>query len=357
MEAKDRVNIYDIAKSAGVSIATVSRVLSGGAKVSEATRDRVLSVIEQRGYVPNAFARGLGLGSMKLVGILCSDVSDIYYAKAVSNLEHHLSQSSLNALLYCTGNTLAGKKKGLDILLSKNVDAIILAGSPFIELGDNRHILAAAAQTPVFCVNGCFEGPNIYSVLCDEFQGMYMNAEHLIRAGCRNILYLYDAQTVSGRSKLEGFRKAHLDANLIVNERLVVQSERELHKIAERTKALLAQGESPDGILASEDIFIIGASKALSRTGAAPPAIGFNNSVIAECATPAITSMDNMLDTLCQIVCSLLNDVLDGKTVPQKITVSPHLVQRDTFKVQTSDTDTDQSTPKPKPAQKQSINN
>ena len=76
------MNIYDISEKAGVSIATVSRVLNGNANVSEKTRKKVLDVMERYGYTPNAFARGLGLNSMKTIGLLCTDSSNIFQAKA-----------------------------------------------------------------------------------------------------------------------------------------------------------------------------------------------------------------------------------------------------------------------------------
>lgn len=75
------MTIYDISKKAGVSIATVSRVLNGSSSVSEKTKEKVLNVIEQCGYTPNAFARGLGLNTMKTIGIMCADSSDIYLAR------------------------------------------------------------------------------------------------------------------------------------------------------------------------------------------------------------------------------------------------------------------------------------
>ena len=81
------MNIYDISRLAGVSIATVSRVLNGSDKVSDATRQKVLDIMERNGYTPNAFARGLGLNTMRTVGILCADSSDIYLAKVIYLLE------------------------------------------------------------------------------------------------------------------------------------------------------------------------------------------------------------------------------------------------------------------------------
>ena len=80
-----RVNIYDISRHAGVSIATVSRVLNNSPHVSEETRRKVMKVIDGCGYVPNAFARGLGLNTMKTIGLLCPDAADPYLARALAS--------------------------------------------------------------------------------------------------------------------------------------------------------------------------------------------------------------------------------------------------------------------------------
>jgi LacI family transcriptional regulator len=77
------INIYDVSKKAGVSIATVSRVLNGNTRVSEKTRDKVINAMKELDYTPNVFARGLGLNTMKTIGIMCIDSSDIYLANAV----------------------------------------------------------------------------------------------------------------------------------------------------------------------------------------------------------------------------------------------------------------------------------
>ena len=80
------INIYDVAKLAGVSIATVSRVVNGNTNVSEKTRAKVLKVMDEQGYTPNVFARGLGLDSMKTVGIICPGIADLYVSDAVDFL-------------------------------------------------------------------------------------------------------------------------------------------------------------------------------------------------------------------------------------------------------------------------------
>lgn len=126
-------NIYDIAKQAGVSIATVSRVLNGSKNVSPKTERRVLTVMEESGYTPNVFARGLGLNTMRTIGILCTDVSDLYYSKAVSILEKLLRELGYDSLLCCTGDSPEQKKKSLEMLANKRVDAMLMIGSGFRE--------------------------------------------------------------------------------------------------------------------------------------------------------------------------------------------------------------------------------
>ena len=124
------LTIYDISKLAGVSIATVSRVLNGSQNVRSSTREKVLSIIESNGYTPNAFARGMGLHSIRTIGILCADSSDIFLAKAVYYLEQELQAKGYEALLCCTGYDFNVKSKYLSLILSKKVDAVILVGTP-----------------------------------------------------------------------------------------------------------------------------------------------------------------------------------------------------------------------------------
>ena len=158
------MNIYDISRRAGVSIATVSRVLNNSPHVSETTRKKVLAVIEGTGYVPNAFARGLGLNTMKTIGLLCPDASDPYLAQALAFLERSFRQMGYDCLLSCTGRELAARQQGVELLRSRHVDGIVLMGSTFIEDSsmDNDYIREAARNVPVILLNGSFSCENVY---------------------------------------------------------------------------------------------------------------------------------------------------------------------------------------------------
>lgn len=325
------MNIYDIAQRSGVSIATVSRVLNGGRNVSRKTREKVLDVIRREDYRPNAFARGLGLNTMRMIGILCTDVSDTFYARAVSLVEGCLRRNGFDALLCCTGNDLENKKKYLGLLLGKRVDAVMLIGSAFKENVDNSHIENAARQVPVVIVNGLVELPGVYCVLCDERSAVRRNVRLLHESGCDDILYLYDTLTYSGCEKIAGYKAGLKDCGIPFRESLLVRVEKSVEAAAAKTAGLLNAGIGFSAAMASEDLLAVGALKALRRADRTAPVIGFNNSVLARCSSPALTSVDNMLDTLCPTAVNMLTGLLSGKSVPQKLVLSSKLVERETF--------------------------
>ncbi|MEM1484338.1 LacI family DNA-binding transcriptional regulator [Oscillospiraceae bacterium PP1C4] len=326
------MNIYDIAKQSNVSIATVSRVINGSVKVSEKTRQKVLDVMQEEGYTPNVFARGLGLNSMKMIGILCTDVSDIFFAKAVSLVEQKLRHCGFDSLLCCTGNLLEDKKKAIGLLLDKRVDAILLIGSPFKDDVDNSYIEKAANNVPVIIINGYIEASNIYSVYCDCREAMNKNVKLLYRQGHERILYLYDVLTFAGREKMKGYQCALEECGLPFDQRLLVQVESDLEKVTQKVGELVRSGLDFSAVVAPHDLIAIGAQKALQDFGETYAIIGFNNSILAKCATPALTSVDIMLETLCPTAVGLLVDLLGGKTVPQKSVISARLVERETFR-------------------------
>ena len=129
------MNIYDIAKLAGVSIATVSRVVNDSPKVSEKTKEKVRAVMAANDYIPNVFARGMSLNSMKTVGIICPSVSDHYMASAVAYLEKNLRNYGYDCILYCSGYEQEDKEISVQMILQKRIDALLLVGSCYAGQG------------------------------------------------------------------------------------------------------------------------------------------------------------------------------------------------------------------------------
>ena len=324
-----KLNIYDIAKKAQVSIATVSRVLNNSDSVREETRRRILDIMREEGYVPNAFARGLGLNTMKMVGVMCTDITDSFYANAVGEIERLLRTRGLDTVLCCTGNEPSDKRQALESLVNRKVDAVILIGSVFREQNDNSHICTAASSVPVIIINGFVEAEGVYCVLCDERSAVRRCVSALYRQGGNKILYLYDTDTYSGIEKRRGYSEGCAETGL---DEMCLKVKRNVDAVAEQVKKLLSTAKQPNAVIASEDIIAAGALKALYSRGVKIPVIGFNNSVIAECTTPSLTSVDNLCSSMCETAVRIISDIEKGKTISQKTVLSPGLFQRESFK-------------------------
>ena len=335
------MTIYDISEKAGVSIATVSRVLNGNTNVKPKTKKRVMDVIEEYGYTPNAFARGLGLNTMNTIGILCADSSDLYLAKAVYYIEQYLRENGYNSILCCTGYDLENKKSSLDLLLSKRVDSVVMVGSNFItgNTEDNKYIRDAAEQMPIMLLNADFDYPNVYCTLCDDYKSMLEATQSLLNNGLRKILYLYNSQSYSGLKKLSGYQAAMLQSDLQFKKEYMqfYQGEREnIDAIADFLTDLDQNGLSFDAVVASDDILAMGAMKYSKRKKLSVPKdfsiIGYNNSLLTACCEPPLTSVDNRLQTLCCQLVKTLMGVLSGTEMPQKVIFSGELIKRETTK-------------------------
>ncbi len=325
------MNIYDIAEKSGVSIATISRVLNGGKNVSKKTYRKVMDVIETEGYTPNVFARGLGLNTMKTIGILVTDVSDVHYARIISLLSEYLRELDMDVLLGCTGSDVNNKKKELEILLEKRVDAIFLAGSAVQELEDNSHLIEAAGKVPVIMINGYIDAPGIINVFAGEEEATADCIRKLSACGICHPLYLYDRITYSGMRKMKGFQRGLEECRITETQESMLQVEKDLEAIDRAIECRLAEGARFDAVLGSEDIIAIGALKALQKRGIDVPVIGYNNSVFAEISSPQLTSIDNMLEPICRTAVQFFHDVLDGKETASKAEIACKLVERESF--------------------------
>lgn len=337
------MTIYDISEKAGVSIATVSRVLNGSNNVSDKTKKKVLDVINQYEYTPNAFARGLGLNTMKTIGVMCADSSDLYLAKAVYYIEQKLRTNGYDSILCCTGYDLETKEKSINLLISKKVDSIILVGSNFIyeKESDNKYIVEAATQVPVMLLNASFDAPNVYSIVSDDYTSMYNATGEMIASGVKDILYFYNSTSYSGKRKLAGYRAAMEEAGLLKSGNLMqfyMGSHEDIHAMSEHLMRLKNKGLTFHGLIAADDNLAMGAIKFAQTAGLKIPdelsVIGYNNSLLATCCTPELTSIDNKLETLCQHLITTQMGLLGGNEMPKKTVFSGEIIRRGTTLLQ-----------------------
>lgn len=333
------LTIYDISEKAGVSIATVSRVLNGSSKVKESTRKKIMDIIDEYGYTPNSSARAMGSKSMKTIGILCADSSDIFLAKAVYYLEQNLQANGYESLLCCTGYNLDVRRNYINLILSKKVDGLILVGSNFIGSTEeeNTYIRDCANKVPVMILNGSYPHDNVYCILSDDMNSVYRAATNMIDSGIRDILYLYNATSYSGLRKLAGFRMAMENQDIKGYEERILRVPEELtdtESIANYLTDFVKEGHSFHGVIASDDLLGIAAVKYGQLNGLSIPGdlsvIGYNNSILTSCCTPELTSIDNQLEAQTRSLVKILVGVLSGQDMPHKTVFPGNQVRRKT---------------------------
>jgi len=327
------MNIYEVAQKAGVSITTVSRVINGSTLVKPKTTQKVLTVIEELGYKPNIFAKGLTTNSIRLIGVLTPDVCDMYFSNAMKELLEAARAKNYDILLSHTGNDIGEKKKHIDLLLEKRVDGIILVGSIFKEI-DNVHIVQAAQHVPIVMINSSEKGENLFSVNCDDRAGMYNATEFLIKNGRHKNIYIHGEETYSERKKLEGFRSAMIGAKLEPIEVIVGVGMHGGYSGMEKT---LASGQLPDGVLCSEDAIAVGALKCLINSGIRVPeqvaVVGYNNTLVSQCTNPELASVDSKVAQISNYAFEIMYSALQSGCGPQEVVFSPEFVLRDSARV------------------------
>lgn len=333
------MNIYDIAKLSGVSIATVSRVVNDSPLVSEKTKAKVRKVMEDNNYVPNVFARGLGLGTMKTIGIVCPDIADAYMARAVAYIEGHLRESKYDCILQCSGKNPDDARAAVTNILNKKIDALFLIGSFYVFDGDSDpeadYIREAAEKVPVFLVNGYVEGKNIYCALCDDRSATEQAVNLLISEGRRRILFLYNSDSRSAREKRQGYIDALTKAGLPIDESLFLRGRPGIEEV--KRDLLLYCSPDIDAVFASNDRLAVGALKYAREAGISVPdelsIIGYDNSELAVSCNPEITSVDSMCETLCRINIDSLLSLLNGEAPEAKTFAKGIIVRRASTKL------------------------
>ena len=332
------MNIYDIANRANVSIATVSRVINDSPKVSEKTRKKVHDIMEELGYTPNVFARGLGLNTMKTIGILCSDPSDLYVARALSYFEKMLRENGYDSLLCCSGYDTKNLKKYINILISKSVDAVIMIGSKYISTKDNKSLIKSTAKSlPIFLINGFLEDKNVYCSYYDDFNATKISANMLYNSGKSNLLFLYNSTSQSAKRKLDGFTAGCKELKIkSENYATLLCEENDIESITLSLGEFTKEFFLPDGIIASDDFLAMTALKFAKQNSISVPdelsIIGYDNSIFSKISYPELTTVDSRLFDLCNNSVKTLLEVFDGQSPENICILEPSIIERDTFK-------------------------
>ena len=286
-------------------------------------------------YTPNVFARGLGLDSMKTVGIICPNISDHYMARAVAYLEENLHENGYDCILGCSGYKQEERESYVKLMLSKRIDTLVLVGSSYAGSSRNEfdtdYIREAAETTPVFMINGRVDGKNVYCACADDYHATYEVTTKLIKRGKKKILFMYDSDSFSARQKMAGYDAALSEAGYPVRGDLKFKTKNNI----EYTRDLLLTYKNLefDSVVATDDGIAVGALKYAKVKEISVPEelsiIGYNDSILAVGCEPEMTSIDNKLAVLCKTTIDHMIRLLGkGEEIEPYVCVPCNVVKR-----------------------------
>lgn len=325
--------IRDIAKLAGVSTTTVSRIINKKPyAASEATTKRVLEIIEEMNYKPNPLAQGLITKKTRTIGLIIPDIVNPFFPEIARGVEDIANKMGFNVFLCNTDDDLKKEKKYINALREKYVDGIILtvASDPRYE-----HIAELEkSDIPIVMMDRQVGHENGKCVFIDNLEGGYLATKHLIELGHEKIGCITGPLKTKGAiDRYKGYEKALKESGIKIDRKLVIESNYKIHGGVEATKLLLKQSDLT-AIFACNDTMAYGAYKELKKKGYVIPEdmsiVGFDNIYLSQMLEKELTTVSQPTYKMGVAAADMLIKVIEGKRVNKKqLCFKPELIIRE----------------------------
>jgi LacI family transcriptional regulator len=282
----------DVARLAGVSIATVSAHINGAPKVSDARAGRIRHAMEALDYHPDQIARSLKVGRTRTIGVIIPDITNAFYPAVFRGIEDAARSAGYEVVL-CNSNENAEQERAqLNTLFARRVDGVLLACSS----GSRSHESSIYRRFPIVFVDRLPAGIAEGAISSDNQAAGRTAAEHLIGLGHRRIALLAGDLTLSPHAdRLEGFRQAMQSAGLPVYDEYLCCGGAHIHDGQAAARALLMLADAPSAIIASNSKLLLGLLHACRGAGLAAPRdlsiLTFDEHEWSEYLDPPITAM------------------------------------------------------------------
>lgn len=284
--------VQDVARLAGVSPATVSRILNGSARVVDEKRLAVEAAIQKLKFRPNLSARGLRSGCTHTIGLLTQELESPYFASASKGVDEALTGSGYAPIVVPGHWNPQEELERVALLMARKVDALVVLGG---RLSDAQ-ITELAQQQPVAVIGRRLAAPRVFSFYQDQVEGGRLATEHLIALGHRRIAHIAGpANHADALERKEGFMLAHRQAGLTVDPSLLVEGDFMEGGGISAMEALLTSGRRFTAVFCANDQSLWGAKLALYRRGVMVPAqmslVGFDDLPQSQYMSPPVTTI------------------------------------------------------------------
>lgn len=321
--------IYDVAREAGVSMATVSRVVNGNPNVKPTTRKKVSEAIKRLGYRPNAVARGLASKKTTTVGVIIPDISSVFFSELARGIEDIATMYKYNIILCNSDQNKDKEIRLIQTLLGKQVDGIVFMGGKIAE----EHIEEfKQSSVPIVLAATVDEQNQIPSVNIDYEQAVFEAVSHLIETGHREIGFINGPLEVpiNGKYKLNGYKRALAEHDIPFDETLLSVGDYTYESGKETTEQFLNQEVKPTAIFVDSDEMAIGAIHEIQDEGKKVPndieVISSENTRLVQMVRPTLSSIAEPTYDIGAVAMRLLTKLMNNEKVESSTVVLPHRI-------------------------------
>ena len=328
--------ILEVAKKAGVSKATVSRVLSGNGYVSQEKRAHVLQAIAETGYRPNLLARNLAIKSTQTIGLVVTNT--LYSGNIFSELMLHsarmMEEQGRQLILADGKHTAEDERAAIQFLLDLRCDGIIIYPR-FLSIAEMDEIISLHKQ-PILVINRRLRRNDSYCIFSDQKLTSAAAVKHLIKLGHRDIAFITGSlDSPTGMERLSGYKSALAEQNIEINNAHIVEGKWTAQSGVDAVDILLKRGQTFSALVASNDEMAVGVLKRLAECHISVPSavsvIGFDDIPLAPYTIPSLSSMKMPVTEMIKETINRLLSMLDGGEFEQQKVFTASLIARDSI--------------------------
>ncbi len=341
------ITIYEIAEEAGVSVSTVSRVLTGNANVSEKRKKAVLNIIDKYDYLPNSMARSLSNRKSHTLGIILPDITHPFYSQIFYGAEALALTKGYTLLLGCTMNDTIRHSTNLEslyvrILQERKVDGMLMMGGAVNETEPIKEhtemIDKLSERMPVVTINDAMPNRKTLHVSVDEISGTRALINYLVSLKHKKFAFIGGDLAIQPTNvRLNTMRKTLEEHGISFDDSYFVPSEFDVESGKRCMTELLQKPSLPTAVICLNDLVAIGAIYTARKAGLRVPEdisfAGSDNMPMSEYVVPSITTIDLKALDIGKTAIEVLIDKIEGKSVSNKNVIKTELVIRDSCKM------------------------
>lgn len=329
------ITIYDVARQAGVSPSTVSRVMNSPEIVAPYTRQKVMQVMKELSYIPSMIAASMPRNRMNYIGLIIPDITNIFFSNIIRGIQDVCEKCGYNVLVVNSDDSQEKEGRYLKLLYSRRVDGVIMTVAGYREEKYSEEELSLMKKMHLVLIDREINGLATPIIKVDNFAGAYSAVKYLLSMGHKRIMYIAGIEgTKTNQERKKGYLTALKEANISWQEEIVAnfRLDTAYQKIIHHWPEFKNSNHLPSAIFAANDLMAIGALKAFAQLKIQVPQevsiIGFDNIPFSDCTNPPLTTINQPTYLMGRKAVETLLLLIDKKKIKKSIELKTELVER-----------------------------